>query len=187
MGDTTRILNDLDAGDETAAEKLLPVVYSELRKLAATKLAHEKPGQTIQATELVHDAWLRLLGSDGADIKWNGRGHFFGAAARAMQRILVENARRKKSQKSGGDLQRVELSIAVREVSEQKIDVLELADALEKLGSNRPRMAELVRLRFFAGLTHAESARALGISTSTADEDWAYAKAWLQVEMSETS
>lgn len=187
MSNITKILADVEAGDESAAEKLLPAVYSELRKLAAAKLAHEKPGQTIQATELVHDAWIRLLGKDASNIKWNGRGHFFGAAAKAMQRILVENARRKKSLKAGGEYQRVELSEAFREVGKQKVDVLELADALEKLESHRPRMAELVRLRFFAGLTHSESARALGIASSTADEDWVYAKAWLRVEMDESS
>ena len=185
MTDVTKILTELESGDESAAEKLLPLVYAELRKLAAAKLSHEKPGQTIQATELVHDAWIRLLGPDDANIRWNGRGHFFGAAAKAMQRILVDHARRKKSLKGGGNYQRMDLSVALREAPKRKFDILELTDVLEKLESKQPRMAELVRLRFFAGLTHAESARALGISTSTADEDWSFAKAWLKVELEE--
>ncbi|MEO1597726.1 MAG: ECF-type sigma factor [Planctomycetota bacterium] len=183
MTDVTKILTKLESGDESAAEKLLPLVYAELRKLAAAKLANEKPGQTIQATELVHDAWIRLLGPDDGNIRWNGRGHFFGAAAKAMQRILVEHARRKKSLKVGGNYQRKDLSVALREAPKRTFDILELTDVLEKLESKHPRMAELVRLRFFAGLTHEESARALGISTSTADEDWSFAKAWLRVEL----
>lgn len=183
MSHVTQILSAIENGDARATEELLPLVYDELRRLAAAKLAKEKPGQTIQATALVHEAWMRLLGSDSAEVRWNGRGHFFGAAAKAMQRILIENARHKKSLRAGGEYQRVDLTVAVDEVSRREIDVLELSDALEKLERQRPRMVELVRLRFFAGLTHAEAARALGISTSTADENWAYAKAWLQVEM----
>ena len=185
MTDVTKILTDLESGDESAAEKLLPLVYAELRKLAAAKLSHENPGQTIQATELVHDAWIRLLGADAANIRWNGRGHFFGAAAKAMQRILVDNARRKKSLKAGGNHNRMDLSVALREAPQRKYDILEFADVLGKLEAKHPRMAELVRLRFFAGLTHVEAARALGIATSTADEDWAFAKAWLRVELEE--
>ena len=188
MSNITQILSAIENGDAHAADELLPLVYDELRKLAAAKLANEKPGQTIQATALVHEAWMRLLGSD-AEIHWNGRGHFFGAAAKAMQRILVENARRKKSQKAGGDFQRVHLSQVIDEVqgSARELDVLDVDEALQKLEAHDPRKAELVRLRFFAGLTLSEAARALGVSGSTADNDWAYAKAWLRVEMSESA
>lgn len=187
MSNVTQILTAIENGDANAADDLLPLVYDELRKLAATKLANEKPSQTIQATGLVHEAWIRLLGSD-AEIHWNGRGHFFGAAAKAMQRILVENARRKKSVKGGGDFNRVQLSQVVQEVQRQSrdVDVLDVDEALKKLEAIEPRKAELVRLRFFAGLTLAEAARALGVSGSTADNDWAYAKAWLKVEMAES-
>ena len=187
MKNVTQILSAIEDGDSRAAEDLLPLVYDELRKLAAAKLANEKPGQTIQATGLVHEAWMRLLGSD-AEIHWNGRGHFFGAAAKAMQRILIESARRKKSLKAGGDFERVQLSQVVHEVQGRKrnVDVLEVDEALKKLEAIEPRKAELVRLRFFAGLTLAEAARALGISSSTADNDWAYAKTWLRVEMTES-
>ncbi len=184
MKNVTQILSAIENGDAHAAQELLPLVYDELRKLAAAKLANEKPGQTIQATGLVHEAWIRLLGSD-AEIHWNGRGHFFGAAAKAMQRILVENARRKKSLKAGGDFARVQLSQVVHEVQNRSVEVLEVDEALKKLEAIEPRKAEFVRLRFFAGLTLAEAARALGVSTSTADNDWAYAKAWLRVEMTE--
>jgi RNA polymerase sigma factor (TIGR02999 family) len=186
MSDVTRILTAIENGDPTAADELLPLVYQELRKLAADKLAREKPGQTIQATVLVHEAWLRLVGSE-VEIRWQGRGHFFGAAARAMQRILVENARRKRSLKAGGDYQRVELSEVAAAVRGRSVDVLEIDEALQKLESQDPRKAELVRLRFFAGLTLAEAASALGISASTADNDWAYARAWLKVEMAEAN
>ena len=187
MNNVTRILSAIENGNATAADQLLPIVYDELRKLAAAKLANEEPGQTIQATGLVHEAWMRLLGSD-AEIHWNGRGHFFGAAAKAMQRILVENARRKKSLKAGGEFDRVQLSQVVHEVRSKTrdVDVIEVDEALEKLAAIEPRKAELVRLRFFAGLTLAEAARALGVSGSTADNDWAYAKAWLRVEMAES-
>jgi RNA polymerase sigma factor (TIGR02999 family) len=184
MTDVTNILDQIESGDPLAAEQLLPLVYQELRKLAKAKLAHEKPGQTIQATVLVHEAWLRLAGSD-APSQWNGRGHFFAAAAQAMQRILVENARRKKRLKAGGEFQRVELSEVAALVHGPSVDVLAVDEALKKLDQLDHRKAELVRLRFFAGLTLPEAARALGISTSTADNDWAYAKAWLRVEMSE--
>ena len=185
MSDVTRILSSIEDGDPSAADELLPLVYQELRKLAAAKLAREKPGQTIQATVLVHEAWLRLVGSD-VDVHWQGRGHFFGAAARAMQRILVENARRKKSLKAGGGHRRVELSEVSVPDSRRSVDVLEVEEALRKLEQQDPRKAELVRLRFFAGLTLAEAARALGISGSTADNDWAYAKTWLRLEMAES-
>jgi RNA polymerase sigma factor (TIGR02999 family) len=185
MSNVTQILSAIEKGDEHAADKLLPLVYEELRKLAAAKLSGEKPGQTIQATVLVHEAWLRLIGTD-ADIHWNGRGHFFGAAAKAMQRILVENARRKKSLKAGGNLKRVELSQVANEIRGRKIDVLDVDEALRKLEAQDQRKAELVRLRFFAGLTLSQAAQSLGISVSTADNDWAYAKTWLRLEMAES-
>lgn len=182
MSDVTRILSQIEQGDSQAAEELLPLVYQELRKLAAAKLTRETPGQTLQATVLVHEAWLRLVGSD-AEIRWKGRGHFFGAAARAMQRILVENARRKKRLKAGGGYRRVELAAAAAATCNPTPDVLVVEAALEKLAEHHHRKAELVRLRFFAGLTLAEAASALGISGSTADNDWAYAKAWLRLEI----
>lgn len=183
MTEVTKILNAFE-DDPQAADQLLPLVYRELRKLAANKLAREKSGQTLQPTVLVHEAWMRLVVAD-ANIRWNGRGHFFGAAARAMQRILVENARRKRSLKAGGDFQRVELSQVVARTLPHRIDVLEVDEALKKLESHDPRKAKLVRLRFFAGLTLKEAARAMGISASTADNDWAYAKTWLRLEMAE--
>ncbi len=184
MNHVTRILNAIEHGDPTATDQLLPLVYQELRKLAAAKLSKEKPGQTIQATVLVHEAYLRLLGSD-VEMHWNGRGHFFGAAAKAMQRILVENARRKQRLKAGGEHQRVQLSEVAIEDHGSAVDVLAVDEALEKLERLDHRKAELVRLRFFAGLTLAEAARAIGVSSATADNDWAYAKTWLRVEMSD--
>ena len=184
MSDVTELLHRIESGDPAAAEDILPLVYDELRKLAAAKLANEKPGQTIQATVLVHEAWLRLVGSD-VDVHWNGRGHFFAAAAKAMQRILVEIARRKKRLKAGGEFQRVSMSEAAGSVAGPSVDVLAVDEALRKLDQQDHRKAELVRLRFFAGLTVPEAARALGISTSTADNDWAYAKTWLRLEMPE--
>lgn len=184
MSEVTRILQATE-DDPKAAEVLLTLLYDELRELAAAKLARENPGHTLQATVLVHEAWLRLVKSD-VEIHWNGRGHFFGAAARAMQRILVENARRKRSLKAGGDYQRVELSEAATQVHRRPVDVLDVNEALEKLESKDHRKAELVRMRYFAGLTLEEAAKALGISVSTADNDWAYAKAWLRLEMAES-
>jgi RNA polymerase sigma factor (TIGR02999 family) len=186
MNDVTKLLASIESGDPNAAEKLLPLVYEELRKLASAKLANEKPGQTIQATVLVHEAWLRIVGSNG-DNHWNGRGHFFGAAARAMQRILVENARRKKNLKAGGELDRVELPDVAAKEKGSPVDVLAVDEALQKLEQHDSRKAELVRLRFFAGFTLAEAAKALKISLSTADNDWAYAKTWLRVAMEELS
>ena len=184
MNDITYILTQIESGDPSAAVKLLPLVYDELRKLAAAKLSNEKPGQTIQATVLVHEAWLRLVGAD-ADVHWNGRGHFFAAAARAMQRILVENARHKKRLKAGGEYSRVPLPDVAASAPGPSVDVLAVDEALQKLERQDPRRAELVRLRFFAGLTLPEAARALGISASTADNDWVYAKTWLRLELSE--
>ncbi len=184
MTNVTHFLEQIESGDPSAAEQLLPLVYQELRKVAKAKLVHEKPGQTIQATALVHEAWLRLVASD-VERQWNGRGHFFAAAAQAMQRILVENARRKKRLKAGGEFCRVELSEVAATVHGPSVDLLALDEALKKLDQLDPRKSQLVRLRFFAGLTLPEAARALEISTSTADNDWAYAKAWLRVEMSD--
>jgi RNA polymerase sigma factor (TIGR02999 family) len=181
MSDVTRILSAIEAGDPSAAVQLLPLVYGELRNLAAQKLAHEKPGQTLDATALVHEAYLRLVNVEQAQ-HWNGRGHFFAAAAEAMRRILVERARHKMSQKAGGERRRVELADVVA-AAPPGIDFLALHEALDKLEQKDRRKADLVKLRFFAGLTTAQAADALGISTSTADNDWAYARSWLRLEL----
>ena len=184
MTDVTQILAQIEQGDPSAAEHLLPLVYEELRKLAAAKLAHEKPGQTLQATGLVHEAYLRLVGTTSPESQqWDGRGHFFSAAARAMQRILVENARHKKRIKAGGELKRADLSRLEPAVSGPNVDLLALDEALKKLEELDKRKADLVRLRYFAGLTVNQAAEALGISSSTADNDWAYAKNWLRLEI----
>jgi RNA polymerase sigma factor (TIGR02999 family) len=182
MTDVTNILSQIEQGDPSAADQLLPLVYEELRKLAAAKLAHEKPGQTLQATALVHDAYLRLVDVEKAQ-HWNSRGHFFGAAAEAMRRILIEQARRKQSDKHGGQLGRHDLQPSQIATADQRVDLLALDEALNKLASRDPRKAELVKLRFFAGLTGAQAAAALGISESTADADWAYAKSWLRLQL----
>ena len=182
MSELTRILSRIQHGDPHAAEKLLPLVYDELRRLAAAKLAHEKPGQTIQATALVHEAYLRLVDVEIPQ-RWDSRGHFFAAAAEGMRRILVESARRKQSQKAGGGWRRLELSDVEPAAHSPGVDVLALNEALEKLEAHDPRKAALIKLRYFAGLTHEEAAAALGISTSTADNDWAYAKTWLRLEI----
>jgi RNA polymerase sigma factor (TIGR02999 family) len=182
MSDVTRILSAIEEGDRHAAGQLLPVVYEELRKLAASRLAQEKPGQTLQATALVHEAFLRLV--DGEKVQhWNSRGHFFAAAAEAMRRILVDNARRKRRPKLGGDRKRVELDEACLLTEERAEQLLLLHEALEKLEGESPDKAELVKLRYFAGLTHQEAARALGISRATADRHWAYARAFLYSAM----
>src|SRR4051812_48040510 len=186
MSDVTRMLSQIELGDPQAADKLLPLVYSELRKLAAAKLAMEKPGQTLQATALVHEAYLRLVDSK-VEASWDNRGHFFAAAAEAMRRILVENARHKKSKKAGGDWQRLELADVDLATRRPHVDVLVLSDALDKLHPRDPRKAALVKLRFFAGLTNEQAALALGISTATADNDWAYAKSWLKVQLNRDS
>jgi RNA polymerase sigma factor (TIGR02999 family) len=183
MTDLTLILQQMDSGDPSAADQLLPLVYEELRKLAAQRLDNEKPGQTLQATALVHEAYLRLVGDEKSQ-PWNSRGHFFGAAAEAMRRILVEQARRKRSLKAGGDLQCIALSQIDHEPPHTRPDLLELDEALRKLEAAAPRKAQLVKLRYFAGMTIEQAAEVLGISTSTADADWAYAKGWLKVEMS---
>jgi RNA polymerase sigma factor (TIGR02999 family) len=181
MNDVTRILSAIEQGDPQAAAQLLPLVYDQLRKLAARKLAREAPGQTLEATALVHEAYLRLVGAH--DPGWNSRGHFYAAAAEAMRRILVENARRKKSRKAGGEHRRVELSDVEPAVEDPRVDLLALDEALTQLEAKDRRKAELVKLRYFAGLTNEQAARALGISPSTADNDWAYARSWLRLAM----
>jgi RNA polymerase sigma factor (TIGR02999 family) len=182
MSDVTRILSQIEQGNPHAAEKLLPLVYDELRKLAAAKLAQEKPGQTLQATALVHEAYLKLVGGPQSQ-HWNGRGHFFGAAAEAMRRLLVDNAKRKKSEKRGGSLEQVELQEAEIVAPTSSVDVIALDDALQALAAHDARKAEIVKLRYFAGLTIHQAAAVLGISESTADADWAYAKSWLHVRL----
>jgi RNA polymerase sigma factor (TIGR02999 family) len=186
MSDVTRILSQIEQGDLQAAEKLLPLVYDELRKLAAAKLAQEKPGQTLQATALVHEAYVQLVDIDRVR-RWDSRGHFFGAAAEAMRQILVANARRKKAAKHGGDLRRadVDLSGLVGELDDEKLIAVD--EALESLAEQDPNKAELVKLRFFVGLSIKEAAELLGISTATADRHWAYARAWLQQHVSANS
>jgi RNA polymerase sigma factor (TIGR02999 family) len=184
MTDVTRILSAIDQGDTQAAEQLLPLVYDELRRLAAQKLSHEKPGQTLQATALVHEAYIRLVDVEKAQ-HWNSRGHFFGAAAEAMRRILVENARRKAGPEAGGASQRLEISRIDPEIQQPAPDLLALHEALDRLAAKDARKAELVKLRFFAGLTNEQAAKLLRISVRTAYADWDYARAWLQVEMSE--
>jgi len=178
MADVTQILNAIEQGDPHAAEQLLPLVYDELRKLAAQKLAQEKPGQTLQATALVHEAYLRLVNVEQVQ-QWNSRGHFFAAAAEAMRRILVDNARRKQRPKHGGDRQRVELDEACSLADDGAEEVLLVNDALDKLAQESPDKAAFVKLRFFAGLSAQEAAKALGISRATADRYWAYAKVFI--------
>jgi RNA polymerase sigma factor (TIGR02999 family) len=178
MNEVTQILSSIEAGDLHAAEQLLPLVYEELRMLAAQKLAEEKPGQTLQATALVHEAYLRLVAPEKAQ-QWDNRGHFFAAAAEAMRRILIENVRRKTSQKHGGRAERVPLDQVEIALPPPSNDLLALDDALTRLAAERPAVAELVKLRFFAGLTMDEAARALGISPATAYRQWNYAQAWL--------
>ena len=178
MSDVTQILSQIESGDPSAAEQLLPLVYDELRKLAAARLAQEKPGQTLQATALVHDAYIRLVDVELAQ-RWNSRSHFFGAAAEAMRRILVESARRKNRDKRGGDLQRHDVQLVDPASNEVQVDILALDEALTQLACEHPEKAQLVKLRYFSGLTLAEAANALAISTPTADRYWRYARAWL--------
>jgi RNA polymerase sigma factor (TIGR02999 family) len=184
MSDVTRILSAIEQGDAQAAEKLLPLVYNELRKLAAARMANESPDHTLQATALVHEAYLRLVDVEKVQ-HWNSRGHFFGAAAEAMRRILVENARRRQSQKRGGLQHRVNLDEAQSLILAPAEDLLALNEALEKLSLEDPVKAELVKLRFFAGLSHQEAAEALEISRPTADRYWAYAKVRLYCDIYE--
>ena len=186
MSDVTRILSQIESGDPLAAEQLLPLIYDELRKLATAKLALEKPGQTLQATALVHDAYIRLVDVDQAQ-HWNSRGHFFGAAAEAMRRILISQARRKASIKAGGQYHRVNLSEMEPEIAGPQMDLIALDEALEQLESRDPRAASLIKLRFFAGLTMSQAAEALGVSIATAENDWTYAKSWLRLHMSDSS
>jgi len=183
MSDVTRILNAIERGDPQAADRLLPLVYEELRILAAQKLSREKPGQTLQATALVHEAYIRLVDSKAQN--WSGRTHFFTAAAEAMRRILIDNARRKKSLKHGGGRQRFDIDKIVLPGDNDKLsdDILALDEALEKLAKENKIEADLVKLRYFAGLTGKQVAEVLGISLSTANEHWAYARARLRLEI----
>ncbi|HET6879950.1 MAG TPA: sigma-70 family RNA polymerase sigma factor [Pirellulales bacterium] len=178
MSDVTHILSAIERGDPHAAEQLLPLVYDELRKLAAQKLAQEKPGQTLEATALVHEAYLRLVDVEKAQ-EWNSRGHFFAAAAEAMRRILVDNARQKQAKKRGGDRVRLDLDDLAIATSDRLDDVLDIDAALDGLAKADPQAAELVKLRYFAGLTIPQAAAALGMSPRNADFLWAYARAWL--------
>ena len=178
MNDVTRILSAIDQGDPHATEQLLPLVYDELRRLAAQRLSHEKPGQTLDATGLVHEAYLRLVDSAGSQ-RWDGRGHFFAAAAEAMRRILVESARRKKRLKHGAEFQRAsadELDVVIEAPVEE---ILAVDEALDRLAAADGQAAQVVKLHFFAGLTLDETGRLMGISSRTAYRDWAFARAWL--------
>jgi RNA polymerase sigma factor (TIGR02999 family) len=182
MSEVTQVLSALAQGDQRASEQFLSLVYDQLRQLAARKMAREAPGQTLEATALVHEAYLRLVDVEQLP-QWNSRAHFFAAAAEAMRRILVERARHKRSQKAGGGRQHQDLTEVELTVAGLDLDLLALNEALGKLELHDPRKAALVKLRFFAGLTIEEAASALGISTSTADNDWAYARCWLRREM----
>jgi RNA polymerase sigma factor (TIGR02999 family) len=182
MNEVTRLLNAVEQGDPQAAEQLLPLVYHELRKLAARKLAQEAPGQTLDATALVHEAYLRLVGA-APERPWDGRGHFFAAAAEAMRRILVDNARRKRSLKRGGERIRQDLHEARLPAPAFRDDMLALDEALRKLAARDKVKAELVQLRYFAGLTQEQAAHVLGISLATAERYWAYTRAWLLQEL----
>ncbi len=182
MADVTRILSAIERGDHKAAEELLPLVYEELRRLAAHKMSQEPPGQTLQATALVHEAYIRLVGSETQ--KWSSRAHFFNAAAEAMRRILIDNARRKQQLKHGNANNKIELDDADIVIEDSSIDHIALDEALTKLAKEEPDVSELVKLRYFAGLTLNEVASVLGVSNRTADRYWKYAKAWLYQEMS---
>ncbi len=182
MSDVTRILSAMEQGDPHAAEQLLPLVYEELRKLATAKLAQEPPGQTLQATALVHEAYLRLV-ADGQPRDWNGRGHFFAAAAEAMRRILIDQARQKHAEKRGGGRRRIDIDAFEAATTAAPAELLALDDALAKLARGDAEAARLVELRYFAGLTVDEAGRALGMSTATAYRHWNYARAWLHGEL----
>jgi RNA polymerase sigma factor (TIGR02999 family) len=185
MSDVTRILSAIEQGDPHAANQLLPLVYDELRQLAAQKLAREQSGQTLQATALVHEAYLRLVGDDPAQ-PWNSRGHFFAAAAQAMRRILIEKARHKQRRRHGGGRTRVDLDqLDVAEEGSWE-GILHLDEALERLAEEEPAAAEVVNLRYFAGLTIEQTAAALGISVRTANRHWAYARAWLYQQLNQS-
>jgi RNA polymerase sigma factor (TIGR02999 family) len=180
MSEGTRILSAIEQGDPSAAEQLLPLVYDELRKLAGQKLAQEKPGQTLQPTALVHEAYLRLVEGDTAP-RWNSRGHFFAACAEAMRRILVENARRKQADKRGGRSRRVPLDDAEVGFDSPTDDLLDIDDALTRLAAEEPQAARLIQLRYFAGLSIEDAAEMIGIARSTAYEHWSYARARLKI------
>jgi len=180
MRDVTRILEAAQQGDAKAAEELLPMVYDELRRLAASKMASEKPGQTLQPTALVHEAWLRLVGNES---QWNSRGHFFGAAAEAMRRILIENARRKRAARHGGGQARLDINDVQIAAAARDDEMLAVNDALERFAKRDPQKAELVKLRYFVGLTTEEAAEVLGVSIPTADRWWNFSRAWLFEEI----
>jgi RNA polymerase sigma factor (TIGR02999 family) len=185
MNDVTRILSSFGQGDPSAASQLLPLVYEELRKLAAHRMASEQAHHTLQATALVHEAYLRLVEVDPLQ-RWDGRGHFFAAAAEAMRRILIDNARRRARPKHGGDLKRVDLDEAADLSQPSSLDLLALDDALAKLAAQEPIKAELVKLRFFAGMTIPDAAQVLDISHATAERYWTYARLWLYCELGES-
>jgi len=182
MTDVTRFLSHIEEGDPSAAEQLLPLVYDELRRLAAQKMAHEMPGQTLDATGLVHEAYLRLVGPQGGR-DWDNRGHFFAAAAEAMRRILVESARRKRRLKRGGEQRRVDLDEAQMPVAVPPDEMLAVDEALTKLSQEDPSAAQIVKLRYFVGFSIEEAAESLGISRANAYRHWTYAKAWLRCEL----
>jgi RNA polymerase sigma factor (TIGR02999 family) len=184
MSEVTRILSAIEDGDPHAAEQLLPLVYDELRQLAAQKLAQEKPGQTLQATALVHEAYLRLVDKDKVQ-RWDSRFHFFAAAAEAMRRILIEQARRKRAEKHGGLRQRIDLDDVEAVADTRSPDLLALDEALTKLAAEDPLKAQLVTLRYFAGMSVQEAADTLGISRATADRYWSYARTWLYCELND--
>lgn len=186
MSELTQILDKIQKGDRAATNELLPLVYAELRRLAVHRMRKEQPGATLQPTALVHEAYMRLVGN--ADVQWDGRSHFFGAAAEAMRRILIEGARRRKSLKHGGNIQRRELSESDAVVdAENSAELLDLDAALTKLAADEPELAKLVELRYFAGLSVDEAAQALGISPRSVKRNWAYARAWLGREMNGTT
>jgi RNA polymerase sigma factor (TIGR02999 family) len=182
MSNVTKILAQIESGDPTAAGQLLPLVYDELRRLAAYKLAKEKPGQTLQATALVHEAYLRLVDADQGE-RWNSRGHFFAAAAEAMRRILIENARRKGRHKRGGNLRRINLDAADLVSTVSSDELLTVDDAIERLAHEDPTAAQLVRIRYYAGLSVEQAGEAIGISRASAYRHWSYARAWMCCEL----
>ena len=183
MDQVTQIIERIEAGDPSSSHELLPLVYEELRKLARSRMANELPGQTIQATALVHEAYLRVAGDGDDELDWNSRGHFFGAAAEAMRRILIENARRKKTKKRGGGLRKIDFDSIDVAIGMDDEMLLHVDEALEKLAVHDPPGAELVKLRFFTGLTNADASRILGLSERTARRTWTYARAWLYREL----
>ncbi|HBE70425.1 MAG TPA: RNA polymerase subunit sigma [Planctomycetaceae bacterium] len=186
MTNLTQVLNAIESGDQKAAEVLLPLVYDELRTLAQARLSGEQVGQTLQATDLVHEAYRRLVDvGDGSDEKWNSTGHFFGAAAEAMRRILIDRARAKAAQKRGGNLQRVEFEEIDHPAAKKPERLLALDEALSQLEHEDAQKAQLVKLRFFAGLTNKQAAQALGVSPASADRAWSYARAWLKTHMTD--